>query len=1115
MSNLATITNNILADSGIDDINVVVTTGSYANPAWITSLAWTKITGAPLGDYLPLVGGTMTGNINWAQTDRGITWAFNTDGASIKFYNTADGDTNSRLEFATIDNNDEYFRWVHIPSGGSTYESMRLVPNSSGNAQLIVSGSIIKSGGTSSQYLMADGSVSTLSNPVTGTGSAGQVAYWSSSSAITGESNLFWDSTNDRLSIGTASANSNLTVSGSDNTDIFTVLSGSNSRLHIGTATSGTIAYVRSQNNYALNLGVNTTNYLTILSSGNVGINTATPATSFEVNGVGLFSGSSLAGNTKNGVYILDSRIISLAGSGARNLTISAQTLSIETGITYSEKFKIFENGNVVISTSPSDAGFKLDVNGTGRFSGALTGTSASFGDVVTNTSGGYRTSVQQGYILRNDANSVNLGGLTRRSFWAGGTALDTQIFAETGYSIFLNPGGSSSIGLTLASTGAATFSSSVTATNALFNSTSTQLILQNTDGGTNAERIGMFMTGGDTFKILSLNDNNTTRVDNIIVANVLSGNVGIGTTSLNNLVTFTQTIGGSPANLSELEPFSTVKIKGRPDRNNIVYIGAIDALTGMLIQSGTTSAAANLSINPFGGNVLIGTTTDAGFKLDVNGTGRFLTNSNGFVARFTGGATGGVLGGFFANSTAGFASIGVQSNHEFRLFTNDTDRLTINGSTGAATFANLAGSGNRIVVANSGGTLISAVIGSGLAFDGTTLTATGGGSGSISGSGTSGFVPVFSGATSISNSIIQSASSGITVGSGQNTFIRLGLNSGDWGEVQYSGGVTTLRNGWDNTSAYVQQLVNGQYTRLFGSGLLDQNRTSEGTFYRLQVNGSNRMVLSSDGSTNALIRTGNNVDLRLGVNEDAITIKNGGNVGIGTPAPANPLVVQGSNTIPQFRIIRQENTNQGFTIRVTGGETYFNSYDGSNIVYGSYLFQATKGSDTQTRMTIANSGNVIVGTSTDNGSLFRILGPNGVGTFFDAQNAGAAGATFARINASSVPFNQYTFANGNVIVGGIVTATSFFESSDATIKTLVQDNYQAKGIESVVAKLYIKNGKQELGYFAQDLEDILPSAVNKGSDGLLNLSYREVHTAKIAALEKRIIELESQLKNN
>ena len=44
----------------------------------------------------------------------------------------------------------------------------------------------------------------TITNPVTGTGASGQVAYWSSGSAITGESNLFWDATNDKLGIGTS-----------------------------------------------------------------------------------------------------------------------------------------------------------------------------------------------------------------------------------------------------------------------------------------------------------------------------------------------------------------------------------------------------------------------------------------------------------------------------------------------------------------------------------------------------------------------------------------------------------------------------------------------------------------------------------------------------------------------------------------------------------------------------------------------------------------------------------------------------------------------------------------------------------------------------------------------
>jgi hypothetical protein len=82
-------------------------------------------------------GDTMTGNLNWGATNLGLTWAMNTDGASIKFYNTGDADTDSRLEFNTSDNGNEYFRWTH-----AAFESMRLVPNSSGNAVLTVGGDV-------------------------------------------------------------------------------------------------------------------------------------------------------------------------------------------------------------------------------------------------------------------------------------------------------------------------------------------------------------------------------------------------------------------------------------------------------------------------------------------------------------------------------------------------------------------------------------------------------------------------------------------------------------------------------------------------------------------------------------------------------------------------------------------------------------------------------------------------------------------------------------------------------------------------------------------------------------------------------------------------------------
>ena len=65
-----------------------------------------------LAAKLALSGGTMAGNINWAQTDRGLTWGMNTDGAYIKFFNTGDGDADSRLEYSTSDNGDEYHRWM-------------------------------------------------------------------------------------------------------------------------------------------------------------------------------------------------------------------------------------------------------------------------------------------------------------------------------------------------------------------------------------------------------------------------------------------------------------------------------------------------------------------------------------------------------------------------------------------------------------------------------------------------------------------------------------------------------------------------------------------------------------------------------------------------------------------------------------------------------------------------------------------------------------------------------------------------------------------------------------------------------------------------------------------
>ncbi len=99
------------------------------------------------------------------------------------------------------------------------------------------------------------------------------------------------------------------------------------------------------------------------------------------------------------------------------------------------------------------------------------------------------------------------------------------------------------------------------------------------------------------------------------------------------------------------------------------------------------------------------------------------------------------------------------------------------------------------------------------------------------------------------------------------------------------------------------------------------------------------------------------------------------------------------------------------------------------------------------------------------------------------------------------------------------VTATGFFESSDKRLKTIVEETYDSDAIFNIKPKTYIKEGRKEIGYFAQDFENILSSSVSVNDAGYLSLSYTQVHTAKISVIEdevdvlkNRVSELESKL---
>jgi hypothetical protein len=92
------------------------------------------------------------------------------------------------------------------------------------------------------------------------------------------------------------------------------------------------------------------------------------------------------------------------------------------------------------------------------------------------------------------------------------------------------------------------------------------------------------------------------------------------------------------------------------------------------------------------------------------------------------------------------------------------------------------------------------------------------------------------------------------------------------------------------------------------------------------------------------------------------------------------------------------------------------------------------------------------------------------------------------------------------------LTATAYYEFSDIRFKNVLETN-PSVFIEGIDVIKFTRKGDKQIryGYSAQQIKKILPDAV-EGTDKLV-VNYVDVHTLKIAALEKRIAELEAKLK--
>ena len=251
-------------------------------------------------------------------------------------------------------------------------------------------------------------------------GTVGRVLFEGTGNVVQESANLFWDNTNGRLGIGTSSPNSDL--------DIVTLQGGNKLSLNHGTTGSyskvagvsfganstslsvanngGTTTFIGGAGIYSNNTasGGNTTDLIfwttaggvpsakmRITNDGNLGVNTSTIGSKLQINGNTAIGFSASTSAPTNGLAVNGGSslgtYLSMDGTGVASpptggsyglFPYSGVGLGINSlvGIGIfangSERMRIFSTGNIGINTT-TDAGFRLDVNGTARVVGQAT----------------------------------------------------------------------------------------------------------------------------------------------------------------------------------------------------------------------------------------------------------------------------------------------------------------------------------------------------------------------------------------------------------------------------------------------------------------------------------------------------------------------------------------------------------------------------------------------------------------------------------------------------------------------------------------------------------------------------------------------------------------------
>ena len=230
----------------------------------------------------------------------------------------------------------------------------------------------------------------------------------------------------------------------------------------------------------------------------------------------------------------------------------------------------------------------------------------------------------------------------------------------------------------------------------------------------------------------------------------------------------------------------------------------------------------------------------------------------------------------------------------------------------------------------------------------------------------------------------------------------------------------------------------------------------------------------------------------------NAFFIAPSGNVGIGTTSPSNNFVVA-------------EGTDQHGIELVPGTTSFIQAYDRATSDYGDLKIDAQTiafGTDNGTeRMRITSGGDVLIGTT-------AVVSSSQGGAEFLAGESG--GRRILRLATTNTSVNDLVvFINGNGTVGTIRTngsSTSYNTSSDYRLKEDLQD---FAGLD-MVSKIPVYDFKwktdesRSYGVMAHELQEVLPDAVSgeKDAEEMQGVDYSKI----VPLLIKSIQELKAEI---